>query len=289
VISMRRAILRRLMLMAITVVAGGFLAAVLVRYAPGFGTDERQLDGRLNRESQQAIRNAAGEERSVGHYYIASLGRALRGDLGTSRCLQRPVRQLLAERSVVTLIIVAKGLGTAWVAAVLLLLATSVPRSRSLDAVCNVACGALLCLPSGAVALLLLLCNGPGYLALALVVFPRVHRYLWNLVVATAELPHIITAKAKGISQTRVLLWHVIPVIRREALALAGVSIAMALSAAIPVEALCGIPGVGQLAWQSALARDVPVLIYVSLLVIAIIVLANSGADVLAGEGSGAS
>jgi ABC-type dipeptide/oligopeptide/nickel transport system permease component len=50
------------------------------------------------------------------------------------------------------------------------------------------------------------------------------------------------------------------------------------------VEALCGIPGVGQLAWQSALARDLPVLISVSLLVIAFTVLANSGADLLADE-----
>jgi peptide/nickel transport system permease protein len=124
--------------------------------------------------------------------------------------------------------------------------------------------------------------DGPGYVALALVVLPRVHRYLSNLIQATAGMPHMITAKAKGISATRLLVWHVLPVVRRELLALAGVSIGLAIGAAIPVEALCGIPGIGQLAWHAALARDLPVLISVSLLVIVCTVLANSGNDLLA-------
>jgi peptide/nickel transport system permease protein len=149
---------------------------------------------------------------------------------------------------------------------------------------CAVSAGTLLCLPSGAVALLLVIVGDPGYLALALVVFPKVHRYLSNLVQSTSGMPHIITAKAKGISHTQILVWHVVPLIAREGLALAGVSVGLAISAAIPVEALCGIPGVGQLAWQAALARDLPVLINVSLLVIACTVLANSGADLLSEE-----
>ena len=66
-------------------------------------------------------------------------------------------------------------------------------------------------------------------------------------------MPHITTAYAKGVPESAMFLWHVIPVVKREVLALAGVSIGIAISAAIPVEALCGIPGIGQLAWQSAL------------------------------------
>jgi peptide/nickel transport system permease protein len=133
-------------------------------------------------------------------------------------------------------------------------------------------------------AILLVLLDAPAYLALALVVFPKIQRYLADLVSSTSRMPHMITAKSKGLSETKLLLWHVVPIIRREVLALAGVSLALAVSAAIPVEALCGVPGIGQLAWQSALARDLPVLVYVSLLVIACTVLANSGADLLADE-----
>ena len=102
-------------------------------------------------------------------------------------------------------------------------------------------------------------------------------------------MPHILTATATGISGSRVLFWHVLPVIRREVAALAGVSLGLALSAVIPVEALGGIPGVGQLAWHAALARDLPVLLSVTLLVIACTVLANSGADLLGDNRSGPS
>ena len=113
---------------------------------------------------------------------------------------------------------------------------------------------------------------------------PKTYQYLSNLVRATAQLPHIITARAKGLSASRIFVWHVVPVIRRELLALAGVTVGMAVGATVPVEALCGTPGIGQLAWQSALARDVPVLTSVCMLVIACTVLANTGGDLLADE-----
>ena len=282
--SLLKSIAYRLVILAATIVAGGLLSATLARYAPGFGADERQLDARLSSESIQAIRSASREERSIATYYARSLLRLARGDLGNSRSLQRPVRELLAERGAVTLRLVGAGLAIAWGFALLLVLASWIFHSEAVEKACAVGAGLLLCLPAGAMALLLILLNGPGYVALALVVFPKVHRYLSDLVGATARMSHIVTAKAKGISEVRILCWHVVPVIRREVLALAGVSVGLAISAAIPVEALCGIPGVGQLAWQSALARDIPVLIVVSLLVIAFTVVANSGADLLAEE-----
>ena len=62
-------------------------------------------------------------------------------------------------------------------------------------------------------------------------------------------------------------------------LALAGVSVSMALGAAIPVEALCGISGIGQLAWQAALGRDLSLLVTVTVLVTVVTLAANTGSD----------
>jgi peptide/nickel transport system permease protein len=95
-------------------------------------------------------------------------------------------------------------------------------------------------------------------------------------------LPHVITARAKGLSEARILGWHVIPVAGPELLAVAGVSVSVAMGAAIPVEALCGLAGVGQLAWQAALARDLPLLMNITILVTLVTLLVNSGADVIA-------
>ena len=71
------------------------------------------------------------------------------------------------------------------------------------------------------------------------------------------------------------------PVVAPQLLAVAGVSVSMAVGAAIPVEALCGLAGVGQLAWQAALARDLPLLVNITILVTLVTLLANSGADVI--------
>jgi len=277
-------IVLRLIMSAITIAVGGFLAVTLARYAPGFDVDERQLDPRLSRESLAAIRQEAEEQRNLVSYYVRACRHIVRGDLGTSRTLQRPVRQLVAERGIVSLKLISTALTIAWAFAILLFAAAWLSRMSALQAVGDIGSSALLCLPSGAIALLLVVLNGPASIALALVVFPKVFRYLGGLARSAAGMPHILTAQAKGATRTAVLLWHVVPVIRREIFALAGVSVGLAISGAIPVEALCGTPGLGQLAWQSALARDLPVLTDISLLVVASTVLANSGADLLTGE-----
>lgn len=277
----------RILLAVLTVAVGGLLSATLARYAPGFGSDERQLDTRLSRESLTAIRHESTGERDVATYYVKALGRMLHGDLGHSRTLQRPVRELLLERGASTVRLVGEGLVIAWSAAILLILATWLSGSAIIDVACTTGAGLLLCIPAGGLALLLIVLDGPAYLALALVVFPKAYQYLSSLVRSTALLPHIITAMAKGASASRILFWHILPVVRREVLALAGVTLGMAVGAAIPVEALCGTPGIGQLAWQSALARDIPVLTNISMLVVACTVLGNTGADMLADERRG--
>jgi peptide/nickel transport system permease protein len=277
-------ILRRLLLVAITIVEGGLVSATLVRYAPGFGADERQLDARLSSDSIQAIQNTNADERSIVRFYFSSLCKTFRGDLGISRSLNRPVRQLLQERAAVTTAVAGKGLALAWSAAILAVFATWFFRAPPLRIFITLCSGTLLCLPASVLALLAIILNQPGYLVIALIVYPKVHRYLSNLVEAARGMPHLITARAKGTSESQIFFWHVVPVIKREVLALAGVSIGLAISAAIPVEALCGIPGIGQLAWQSALGRDLPLLNNVAMLVIACLVLANSGADLLAEE-----
>ena len=277
-----RSLAARIALATLTVLLGSVLAGTLARYAPGYGTDERLLDARLSHQSVEAIRQEAAQQGNTLSCFSQAFRKMLRLDFGTSRTLHRPVRALLAERGVVTLRLVAAGLSTAWIAALALLLTTWLVDSSALDVTSLVGSGALLCLPAGAVSLLLVLADGPAYLALALVVFPKAYRYLRNLARMAERMPHIVTARAQGTSAARILLYHIVPIIRAELLALAGVSVGIAIGAAIPVEALSGTPGLGQLAWQAALGRDLPVLLAVSVSVIACTVLANSGADLLA-------
>jgi peptide/nickel transport system permease protein len=268
--------------MLATVLLGGFLSATLVRLAPGFDADEQQLDPHLNAQSLQAIREARHQGHNVFRFYISYMQRAAQGELGTSLSLGQPVRTLLHDRAPLTLRLLILGLGLAWLLTLTLALSAAWLRLSVYDTLTTILSGVLLCVPAAVLALLSVLWNVPGSLAIALIVFPRTYRYTRNLLLKTYALPHLITARAKGVGEARILLWHVLPVIAPQLLAVAGVSVSMAVGAAIPVEALCGLAGIGQLAWQAALARDLPLLVNITVLVTLVTLLANSGADVIA-------
>jgi peptide/nickel transport system permease protein len=277
-----RRIARHGLTLVATVLLGGFLAALLVRLAPGFDSDESQLDPHLSAESIQSLRQTRIEQRNIFSFYFHSLQRAAHGDLGTSVSLGQPVIVLLRDRAPLTLRLAGIGLLLSWAAALALALSAAWLRVSAYDAFSTIVSGIFLCIPAAVLALLSVLWNVPGSLAIALIVFPRVYRYARNLLAKAQSLPHIITARAKGLSKLHILFWHVIPVIAPQMLALAGVSVSIAIGAAIPVEALCGLAGVGQLAWQAALARDLPLLVNITILVTLVTLLANSSADVIA-------
>lgn len=264
-----------------TALLGGFLSATLVRLAPGFDADEAQINSHLNSDSIQALHQQRSRQRDIFYFYFDSLRRAAHGDLGTSLSLQQPVSKLLRDRAPLTLRLVGIGLLLSWASAMALALSAAWLRASAYDALATVVSGILLCLPAAVLALLTVLWNLPGALAVALILFPRDFRYARNLLAKAYSLPHIVTARAKGLHELRILFWHVIPVAGPQLLAVAGVSVSLAIGAAIPVEALCGLAGVGQLAWQAALARDLPLLVNITVLVTLVTLLANSSADLI--------
>jgi peptide/nickel transport system permease protein len=282
--SMLSSVVKRIARHGVTLIAtallGGLLAAALVRLAPGFDVDEQQLDPHLNSESVQALRQVRLDQHNIFRFYFRWLQRAVHGDLGTSLSLQQPVSALLRERAPLTLRLVGVGLLLSWAVAMALALSAAWLRVSAYDALTTVISGTFLCIPAAVLALLSVLWNVPGALAVGLIVFPRVYRYARNLLAKAYALPHIVTARAKGLSELRILFWHVVPVAGPQLLAVAGVSVSIAVGAAIPVEALCGLAGVGQLAWQAALARDLPLLMNITILVTLVTLLANSAADI---------
>jgi peptide/nickel transport system permease protein len=265
-----------------TVLLGGFLSATLMRLAPGFEADERELDPHLNAQSVQALREARQQDHNLFRFYFSYMKRAAHGDLGTSFALGQPVRTLLRDRVPLTLRLLSTGLALAWIVSLTLALSAAWLRLSVFDLMTTVVSGTFLCIPAAVLALLSVLWNVPGSLAIALIVFPRTYRYSSNLLVKAYSRPHITAARARGLGEARILFWHVVPVVAPQLLAVAGVSVSLAVGAAIPVEALCGLPGIGQLAWRAALARDLPLLVNITILVTLVTLLANSGADVIA-------
>jgi len=272
---------RHLLAIAGIVLLGGLLSATLVRLAPGFDTDEQQLDPHLSKESIRALRESRSGEQNVLGYYLDYLRGAVHGDLGVSHTLGQPVHRLLRDRWSVTLRVAGIGLLLGWLLATALAFAVSLSHLSAYEILGTTVSGAFLCIPAAVLALLSVIFNAPGYLAIALIVFPKIYRYSRNLLAKAYSLPHITAARARGLSEVRILLWHVLPVAGPQMIALAGITVSIALGACVPVESLCGLPGIGQLAWQAALARDLPLLVNVTVLVTLVTLLANSGADVI--------
>ena len=137
----------------------------------------------------------------------------------------------------------------------------------------------LLCLPAAAMALVVFDVGGPVRALVALAICPRIFEYVRNLLEEAYAQPHIVTARAKGLGGFRILMRHVLPSAAPQMLALAGVSVSIAFGAAIPIEALCDLPGIGQLAWKAATARDLPLLVAITFLVIVMTQVCNTISD----------
>ena len=266
---------------ALTVVLAGLLGAILVRGAPGFGIDEAELDSRLSSQSIAALRASQPGSESLVSFYWNYLLRLVHGDLGISRSLQQPVAELLRDRTPETAKSVALGLLLGWLLGLSLAVAVVMSRSWGVDLFASLLGGTLLCLPAAVLALLFLIARMPGRLVLALIVFPNIFRYARNLLVRSAASPHVLTARAKGLGNSAVFVWHILRPAAPQLLALAGVSVSIAFTASIPVEALCDLPGLGQLAWKAALSRDLYLLVTLTMIVAVVTLGANSIADLL--------
>lgn len=276
---------RVLVSLAVTVVVGGVLTAALVRLSPGFGVDEHELDPTRDVAALRAREATRPEQGSFFGYAIRHTAAMLRGDLGLSRNWNRPVAGLLRERWPVTAQLMTIGILGGWALALVFALPGAIYPMRAWNALAAGFSGMLLCIPSAALALLIFVYAGPVRAVMALAVFPRVFQYLHNVLSQAAAQPHVLAARARGIGPARILFWHVIPIAAPQALALAGVSVSMAFGAAVAVEVICDFPGIGQLAWKAALARDLPLLVTLTMLVTLATQLANGLADALPGRG----
>ena len=244
-----------------TVAAGALLTALLVRTAPGFGVEERDLDIR----SSGAVRMRA----PTRWWY--------------SREFQAPVHELIAQRAFPTARAVVGGLVLAWIVSLGTAIVSTRLRSRGLDN--GVFAGAMFiqCLPAGVIALLLLIVGLRGVtsvaLALAVVLGPRIWQVSRAIMARAAASPCVLLARAQGFGPWRLIVRRLLPLAAPELRALGAVSVSLAISLAIPLETILDVPGLGQLAWQAALARDLPLLVQLMTLVTLVVVLAGEMAE----------
>ena len=255
-----------LRLVAVMLMAS-FAGAMLIRVAPGFSSDEQELNSSLSAQSIQAIRQAHLMDSNVPHFYGQYLLSLMKGDLGTSRSLNQPVKDLLRERLPVTLANLGFALGAGWLLGLALAIAAQLWNVRPLHFLANGLSGTFISTPAAALALVFVLLRWPPAFAAALLVFPKIYRYTQNLLQQSCDMPHVLTARAKGAGPWRVLAWHVAPLALPQLIALVGVSISIGIGVLLPIEVISDVPGIGQLAWQAAESRDLALLVNLTMVI----------------------
>ncbi len=265
------------------VLLAGLGTVALMRWAPGYFADSREMDGQYGAVGRRAVEVQEARDGSV----WASMKHAAqgwgRGDLGRSRQFDVAVSELLRERWRVSAKLLGESILLGWGISLSLAMALSGRRGNKGEGWIAAPSAVLLAVPAGAMATACLVADAGGpLLVLAALVAVRDFKLAYRLMRRTWRAPHFVYARALGLAWPSLVRIHLLPGLGRELLALMMTSVVMALSLLVPVEVIFDRPGLGQLAWSAALNRDLPVLLAVTLLVAACVAVAGAvaGQDV---------
>lgn len=232
-------------------------------------------------ETVAEARRAYGLDQPVIVQYLVQLWRTATLQLGDSYSRKEPVADLLAAHVPPTILLATLALLLAWALVALGAVLGYLGRGRvaraarsalsGLATIASVTPGFLI----GAI-LILVFAGALGWFpatsrvgSAAGLVLPvitlavPVAGYLAHVVGGSLdeldEAPFTVSARARGASETRVLIAHTIRHAALPALALSGWAYGSLLSGAVVVEALFARPGLGRLLLEAATVRDVPV------------------------------
>jgi peptide/nickel transport system permease protein len=233
-------------------------------------------------EDIQAIREAFGLDKNIVVRYLSWLGNILRGDFGESYLTREPVLSAIASRLPVTieLILISQ----------LIALALALPagiysayRNNSFIDRCISGCGfATLSIPSFVMALLLIFVfalqlkwlPATGYvplsegiwqnlqtfllpsLSIALIEWVPLMRVLRTDMIVTLQEDFITVAKAKGMPTWRILFRDALKPSSLTLITILGLQIGHWIGAAVIIEIIYAMPGIGRLLINAVFSRD---------------------------------
>jgi len=277
-----RGLSRHLLQLIVIVLLGGFAAAALVRYSPGFDSIPEDLDPSISPEVLRALHAKNAVDNPLPVFYLRYLRGTLTGGFGISATLNQPVADLLRRRAPVTARLVALGTAGGILLGALFAWMAVWTRRVFLEATAYSISGLLLAVPPAVLGLAFFFTEAPLALALALALFPRLFGTIRALLDDRAASPALLAARARGVRPMAIALRYVIAPSLRQILALVGVALVLAFGSAIPIEAICGIPGIGALALQAAIGRDMPLICALALIITFFVTLAHSAGELMA-------
>jgi peptide/nickel transport system permease protein len=297
-------LIRRLLTLIITLLLVSVVAFVIVQLVPG---DPAQLilGTEAPAEALAEMQAQLGLDRPLLWQYLTWLGRASRGDLGTSLRHERPVSILIAERLPVTLSLTILALSLALLVAIPLGILGATQRRTVLDYACLLFAQLGWVLPSFWIGILLILLlaltwrwlPSGGYvswsddplkalrhlimptLALSLPLAGTLTRLVRSSMLEELGRDYVRTARAKGLSEQLVLYRHALRNALIPTVTLAGLQVGFLLGGSIVIEQVFALPGLGRLVLLAIYNRDLPLIQGLVVFIAGVVVIVNLVVD----------
>lgn len=294
-------------LQAVGVVAGVVVVTFLLLHLIPGDPAQSMLGNRATPEAVAALRRQWGLDRPLWTQFGSFVARLLRrGDTGDSLFYAVPSRQLIFPRIGVTLELVALAGLLCVLITVPLSIWAAVRKDRWADQIIRIIPSVGAGLPALWVGLLLIVAFGvhlkwfpvggagpgpwltfrglvlPAFTA-AIAIVPVLIRSLRAGMLEVLESDYIAAARAKSLSETRVLIAHVARNAAVPTLTLLGLNLAYLVGGTVVVERVFGIDGLGNLMFDSISNRDFPVVQGIALFFGVVVVGVNLATDLLSG------
>lgn len=226
----------------------------------------------------ERVRRERGLDKPLPVQYANYVWRLMRGDMGYSFSLRRPVSQILFEKFANTALLATLILLTAMVIGVPLGMLSAVKRNSLIDHTIVVFSSVLIATPSFLLALLLIyvvafqlkLLPFGGSGSIRHLIMPVVSVALpsaagYAIILRTSMLNQVSsdyarTARAKGLHERTVALRHLLPNALLPLVTLASLDFAYLLTGVVLVEQVFGFPGIGSAVLQALASKDIPVI-----------------------------
>jgi peptide/nickel transport system permease protein len=301
-----RYIVRRLLAAIPVMVVVATTVFLLLYLTPGDPV-RVMLGPEATEEQVEQTRVQLGLDRPLHEQLFGWYGRLIRGDLGQSLFLNRPVTQAIAERAEPTLVLttlaslVAIGLGLP------LGILSAVRRGKLADTIAMVIAIGGVSMPTFWLGLNLILLFGVTLAVLPVAGYSPLSDGLWeslrymimpaitlglaqgallarvtrSMMLDTLGDDYIRTARAKGLAESGVVFVHALRNALIPLVTIMGLTFAVLMGGAVITEQVFNIPGVGRLLIQAISRRDYPVVQGVVLIIAGLYVFINLLVDIL--------
>jgi peptide/nickel transport system permease protein len=312
---MKTFLLRRLLAAIPLIIVVTFITKAMLVASPGNFLDALRLNPSITRDYvNQLERKYHLDSNNVFERYWYWFWPAIQGDFGYSFTKSAPVSSLIGERVLNTLLLTGSALVFSWVFAIPLGVLAAVYRNRWTDKIIGFISFFGLSIPSVFFSLLMILfaartglfpaggihdqvmwdvmtpwqkfVDTVWHLVLPMIVLGTIGlaqyvRQMRSEMIETLSQDYIRTARAKGLSQWRVLTRHALGNAINPLITIFGFSLASLLAGALLTESVFGWPGLGVLTFDALVDKDEPLVMASVVMLVLMLVIGNLIADML--------